>query len=859
MQTAPDGPLLPDNLDQQNEVIRRQITETMMAFNRTVDPAKLTSLSKKSLAEVNKLQQEIAGIVPMGNVPSLILNSLIQLKGQVVSPERAQRDIEALMRGVEVVRKMFYGAAFFVSPAAVLYAYQKMLTLAGKDVHSAFPEGLWQFYLEFSMREDTARHTNETIGFHRSLTAHNLDLSLSDQLAAWVTAVINLYFQYDDLLLTDWSERVYLNLLETEAEKANCSQDSFFLNLKKKWMKQRPYRREQDVAVTETYAQYRRRKFERFCQPRLQGLPQTHRQEIAQAYQNLLRTEAPAFQEQMSILATLDPGRYREIRRPIPLWQARVAVIWQNEYHLLPACAVNAQGEVFCFSLEDGKIPPVALTVNRRGQLTHPSYGVVIARRNGLILTDKTNVPIGRLQPLPPHQVRHWIWAILNNQYLSNLNATEFDITLLKIPRSEQEKVRRKLSATSSTDLELLKMAPILIHWDQRDLNQPLAEARLGWRGVGDHALTIFRTQETMIFDLSHVFFDGIWALSLVEILTNEAISWASYFAQLAPLKTAKVTSPRLDKTIVQVVPEAWAESKAADLEKMMCLRKNLVQRSSDMVFTINDLLILYRAIFNREYQPAPELVAAVDDLAKTYPQQSQGIRQAWQQLPTINPALLIPMDSIDGSPKDRLYPITFRNPFPEFLDLFYQTYNALEAYQQTNTPDSWQLFSQLRNQLVQSIYHFGQLMLVHKKLALTGEMVSLTSLKLLGHLPDAVQSMFGKLPQKFDFLNEMLSGEEVFSNVGRVARGASPVRFISARDDNNAKKLVWGVLTDDNEMMHISLRDFRSEVIALFDIDRADLAQMMARDFLDGYVAGLNNFTHKLNQIAAATVEGTG
>jgi hypothetical protein len=306
-------------------------------------------------------------------------------------------------------------------------------------------------------------------------------------------------------------------------------------------------------------------------------------------------------------------------------------------------------------------------------------------------------------------------------------------------------------------------------------------------------------------------------------------------------------------------VPEAWAESKAADLEKMMRLRKNLVQRSSDMAFTINDLLILYRALFNREYQPAPTLVAAVDDLAKTHPQQSQDIRQAWQQLPTINPALLIPMDSIDGSSKDRLYPITFRNPFPEFLDLFYQTYNALEAYQQTNTPDSWQLFSQLRNQLIQSIYHFGQLMLLHKKLALTGEMANLTSLKLLGHLPDAMQSMFGKLPQKFDFLNEMLSGEEVFSNVGRVAHGASPVRFISARDDNNAKKLVWGVLTDDNEMIHISLRDFRSEVMALFDIDRADLAQMMARDFLDSYVAGLNNFTQKLDQIAAATVEASG
>jgi hypothetical protein len=67
---------------------------------------------------------------------------------------------------------------------------------------------------------------------------------------------------------------------------------------------------------------------------------------------------------------------------------------------------------------------------------------------------------------------------------------------------------------------------------------------------------------------------------------------------------------------------------------------------------------------------------------------------------------------------------------------------------------------------------------------------------------------------------------------------------------------MVWGVLTDDNDTMHISLRDFRPEVTALFAVGQADLAQAMAQDFLDSFVRQLNNFVRKLNDIAAATVE---
>jgi len=34
---------------------------------------------------------------------------------------------------------------------------------------------------------------------------------------------------------------------------------------------------------------------------------------------------------------------------------------------------------------------------------------------------------------------------------------------------------------------------------------------------------------------------------------------------------------------------------------------------------------------------------------------------------------------------------------------------------------------------------------------------------------------------------------------------GYIPSRFISAKDDNESKVLVWGIMTDDHEYMHLS------------------------------------------------------
>ncbi len=80
--------------------------------------------------------------------------------------------------------------------------------------------------------------------------------------------------------------------------------------------------------------------------------------------------------------------------------------------------------------------------------------------------------------------------------------------------------------------------------------------------------------------------------------------------------------------------------------------------------------------------------------------------------------------------------------------------------------------------------------------------------------------------------------------------------RFITAKDDNWQKTLAWGVLTDDDDVVHLSLRDFRPHVAALAEQGRAALADQLAQDFLDAYADGFNAFVRELREITAASRE---
>ncbi|MEE8390451.1 MAG: hypothetical protein V3S14_06595, partial [Anaerolineae bacterium] len=76
-----------------------------------------------------------------------------------------------------------------------------MLKLAGKDPDDAFPEGTWQFYVDYALREDTARHANETHGFDTALNQHQIHLSAVDRITAWTMAAIHCLHQSESGLI----------------------------------------------------------------------------------------------------------------------------------------------------------------------------------------------------------------------------------------------------------------------------------------------------------------------------------------------------------------------------------------------------------------------------------------------------------------------------------------------------------------------------------------------------------------------------------------------------------------------------------------------------------------------------------
>ncbi len=861
----------------QNEAYRRAAAATLASLHQVISPAELTYLSNRSLAEVEALQEEVAAVIPAGNIVGLVLSGLVRLRGRSLPTEQAKSDVSALMQAVEMLPRhilpgTLYGT-FFAGPAAVLAAYQKLLTLAGKDADSAFPEGLWQFYLEFAMREDSARHTNETIGFQQALRRYGLELSPVDELAAWLCAINQIYFQYDDLLFNQWRELVYLNLLEQIVAEAHLEHKLPFQRLARAWAAQRPYHRGQDARADENYAHYRRRRFDEFLQSRLSFLPELHLEKLNRLFAERCQQELPAYQQQLTILASLNPERYRENRIPIPLWQARVGLIFEGCYYLLPACHTDPSGRPLLFASQQPDSPIEPLSISD-GELRNQAGQLLQVDRTGQLFSADTFQWQGYLRPAHFQAVRRQVAAILEHHASAkpgDLEPAELDDQLLAIARPEQERARRKLKNPAvQIALQALRSAPVLVNWTQPERSAPLAYLRQGKRGLGDHALTIFGADNSVVFDQSHIFFDGTWGMAVAEILTREAISWAAYFHQLPPpeplhqlpFRLRLPAQPGLQTFPPKVATEVSAESSAVDTRALYRLCKLLPQRHPDLKLTVNDLLILYRSEFGHEYRPSAEVE---DGLFELKAERTPAAQQCYKLINDLlvnsqanNPSMVIPMDATATNPRERLYPTTFRNPFTNLWASYQQASKSLNRYTINQTQADWAVFSNDRRLLLMQLNYFGQLMRAYKRVALEGGSTTTATMKLMAHLPDSLLKFLDEIPRRIDILNEIIKGEEVFSNVGRVAAGSSLARFISAKDDNENKTLVWAVLTDDSEVMHLALRDFRPHVATLAKLNRIDLAQTIINDYLDTFAAGFNQFVAGLLDILNARATHT-
>lgn len=717
-----------------------------------------------------------------------------------------------------MIDKAVYGT-FYATPATILGAYQNLLKLAGKDLDASFPEGTWQFYVDYALRDDTARHTCETHGFDTTLSQHKIELSAIDRVAAWAMAAAHCLHQYDDLLANEWRERVHIYLLQTlTAERTDADQ---FKQLYRLWDQQRPYNRNQDVKPDENYPQYRRRKFDEFLEKAMDGLPdalsEAWRKGVAEAEEKDLL----AYQQQLTIRSYLSPTIYGELRKPVPLESAYVGIIHNKRYYLLPACQPNST-----IPIDIGTMRSLIAAM-----LAHPADN-------------------------PPAQLH--------------------DLAYVK--RTNMPDMREMLTETLNNELDGLRLAPIWLNTDVRSRHLPLATIRQGERGIGDQPLTIFDTAETFVFDLSHIFFDGVWGVALAEILTNEALSWAVYLTTMPPAQSGvkRPYSPALHVRpsdhkrfgeAPQVAMEASAETHAVRTQDILALRALFKQRHDLLNMTVNDLLVLYRAIHAAKYRPSAELVDRLQMLRQDRDENARAAAEAslknLQAGRSLNPAILIPVDASKRAPRDRVYPMTFEVPVTnlDVIGLHQRTLSALNNYERAsrNQEHAFAQFERLQKEYLAMLAGFGQVLSRFKDKAVAGESRSIGSIRLLAHLPVQVQRWLDKIPGQFDLLNDMLKGREVFSNVGRVAATSSLTRFMTAKDDNEKKELAWGVLTDADGVMHITLRDFRSHVPLLTAVGRPDLAIRIATEQLESYALGLNQYVQDLHLITTATYRKRG
>ncbi len=193
------------------ECATQETAENLQTIAKSLALQKLTKLS---LPEVDAVVGLVAKVIPAGNVPGMILSGLTRISGNRVQPQKARQDINILFKEALLFFEQAKYGAIFAGPAAIIWGYQNLLKLAGKDQESAFPEGIWQFYVDYALREDTARHANETYGFDSLLEQNNIQLNEVDRLTAWAMSAVTCLHQYQALLAGEWYERTALWFLQ---------------------------------------------------------------------------------------------------------------------------------------------------------------------------------------------------------------------------------------------------------------------------------------------------------------------------------------------------------------------------------------------------------------------------------------------------------------------------------------------------------------------------------------------------------------------------------------------------------------------------------------------------------------------
>lgn len=858
----------------------RQVEQTRQLLD-TIDDTSLVSLTRLGVDQVRALKQEVAEIFPASNLPAFLLQGLIQLEDRTLKRERVAADLKVLFRGSTQIG--LYGT-FLAVPAMVLYGYQRLLSLAGKDVESAFPDGPWQFYTQFGLREDAARHCVETIGFQQ---AHP-SASEVDAATSWVYAALQTLFLYEDILGCSWQENVLPRALDqilaeyvieqagrslprknTEREQAitelvGALRREYQLDdFATRWLPLRPYA-VPSGGLPADYPVYRRDAYQRYLTRMLRRLPPELHTHLDLHFTTRRATELPAYRRQLALTTTLRAETYEEQRAELPFEWLRVALVAGGRYYLIDACDRDPNGRLLVFPADGGPNSqglPLDV-VNHAGGLRDRQGRPIEIDRRGRVRV--AGAHIGRLRPPSLAAIKGEVEAILRQAGTRRSSGetptsqeSPIDLLLAQAPRPRQDELRALLGAPVRAELEALRFAPIIVNWDMCQGEQPLAALRHTRRGCGDHALTLIRTNRSIVFDQSHIFFDGSWGAEVAEILTGFATALYPHTIQTRPQRAtapdplALAARPAFitaaQAALADVPAEATAETNDISLSAIAQMRRRLAK--VDLQFTVNDLLILARCAHAGSYRPGKYGAPALNQLEhhRGGLELAQEIRRQFEHDRAINPALLIPMDAGGVDPRLRVYPATFRNPLPDLLPRLERCVALVRELRRSPDTATRREFDRERQALYHELRAFAALLRALKRVTMRGESFTTTALLLLGHLPKSLQSLVNLIPQKIDILNEIIKGREVFSNVGQVASTSSLTRFASARDDGATKQLVWGIMTDAGGTIRVVLRDFRPHVAPLKQLGRQDLANALAQDYLESYAASVTDLVRSI------------
>lgn len=785
------------------------------------------------------------------NLRGLLRSGLTLLKARRV---RTQAELAKANRvDARQLRDQIIYYAMIAVPGYILQGYQNLHTaITGKPM--GYPAGSWQFYLHFGLREDLAHHTNETTGYDEGRPAAATEL---DDLTAWVMTVMQFLWGYDDLMGVIWDEWTTLRLISEIADEAQLTQTEPFRNLLRQWEVTRPYH----APLNGTYADVRHAAFEQFLSPRLEALPANLREAVSARFRELAGQRREQFQRQMSLLSQLIPGRFQDTKVPLPLWDVKIGLVLDGRYHLISVVDRDERDAPVVYGPGGSHWP----LIFRNGKPIDET-GASLVLRGIQLFRESDNEWVGYLDMSPASRIKGQLKHMLERRAKAEMGDEHWvDILLAETPRKAQKYLRGLLSPDTQAALAELAHASIIINWDQRARDLSLAELRRAHRGIGDHALTIMRAEKSVIFDQSHVYFDGTWSMAMAEVLTTAAIQWCKRCITLAPGDHPPIKPLTLKPSAAfireakprQQVPEISAETTIYDISLIFGLREMLIKNGTRL--TVNDLLVITRIFHAAHYKPSSTVQQSIDDFrtnARTTAEKRAvaAIEQSLERGRDTNPALLIPVDASLDDPKERIFPITFRNLADSLVWVWDETWDAYQAYRRIEPPDTPEGVEALRKFILKRTYLIGNLrafsyiLAANKAVALRGESLTWAVLKRISHLPIWLQRLLNAIPEQITMLNEVIKGDEVYSNVGRVAKGSSIRRFMSAKDDGSTKDLVWGVMTDDDNRLIVTMRDFRPHVKPLELVNGMDLARQMAQDYVSTYTADLIGLVARLS-----------